>query len=407
MLGISNLLDGNFTLLKLRIPRRFLSSLLIVLAVKLALAVTIYWSLGLASIDSYWMDAGRAASLIQNRALLEGVSIGPRWTYIFLGWDSAWYLSIMEGGYDISSQSYAFFPIFPALGRVFWFLLKSPMAAIAACSIVFGVLWVPLYQAFAEAYVDRKSAFISVLLFSTFPFTLIFTSVGYSKSIFLFTTLGTWLLFIRGRRLEAFLAAAIATLVRPPGFLIALPMLLVTIKEEDRWSRLKTFSGIAISFASISIWPLYLWMTSGDLLAIFHTTEWSNMYTLMTYMCQVLPKWGFGALAFPISDLNIHWLTPISIWSSLILTPILIWRLRIMNTALTFYCLTYLTCILIFGTILSFPRFIAFLFPLWIPVTKQLTASRYSRIIVPVLFIAFVAATYILWIGFLSGIFIA
>jgi Gpi18-like mannosyltransferase len=378
-----------------------------VLAVKLVLAVVIYWSLGLASVNSFWLDAGSMAPLIQNHALLEGVSFGPRWAYIFLGWDSAWYLSIMEVGYGFSSQSFAFFPIFPMLGRVFWFLLKSPVAAIAVCSLVFGVLWVPLYQEFAEEYFDRKSAFISALLFATFPFTLIFSTVGYTEGIFLFTTLAAWLLFIRGRRLEAFLVAAIATLVRPPGFLIALPMLLIIIKEEGRWSLFKAFSSLALPFASMLIWLLYSWISFGDLLASFHTTEWSSMYSLMTYVDQVLPKWGFEALTFPISDLNIHWLMPTSIWGSLFITPILIWRLKITNTALTFYCLAYLTGILLFGTILSFPRFIAFLFPLWIPITGRIVASRYSRIIVPVLFIVFVAATYILWIGFLNGLFIA
>jgi hypothetical protein len=405
-MGVSDLLEGSITLLKVKMPRRFLSTLLIVLGVKLALAATIYWSLEFASVDGFWMDARRVAPLIQNRALLDCVALGPRFAYTFLGWDSAWYLSIMEGGYTFSDQSYAFFPIFPALGRVFLPLIGSPVAALAICSLVFGVLWVPLYQAFAEAYVDRESAFISALLFAVSPFTLTFTSVGYSEGIFLFTTLGAWLLFTRGRRLEAFFTAAIATLVRPPGFLIALPMFLAMIKDGGRWSRLKAFSGLAVPFASLLLWLLYPWMTSGDPLAPFHTTEWSTMYTLTTYVGQVLPRWGLGALTFPVADLNLHWLAPLSIWSSLIFTPILIWRLRKVNTALTIYCLAYLMGVLSFGAIFSLPRFIAVLFPLWIPVTIRLISLRHS-IIVPILFIAFVATTYILWIGFLSGIFIA
>ncbi len=407
MVGVSDLLEGNITLLKLKIPRRFLSTLLIVLAVKLALAATIYWSLELASVNGFWMDASRVAPLIQNHVLLDGVAIGPRWAYTFLGWDSAWYLSIMKDDYLFSNQSYAFFPIFPAFGRVFLPLIGSPVAALAICSLIFGVLWVPLYQAFAETYLDRKSAFISALLFAASPFTLTFTSVGYSEGVFLFTTLAAWLLFVRGKRLEAFLTAAVATLVRPPGFLIVLPMFLVMIKDGGRWSRLRAFSGLAMSFASMLIWLLYSWMMSGDPLASFHTTEWSTMYTLTTYVGQVLPKWGLRALAFPVSDINLHWLTPISIWSSLIIIPILIWRLRGVNASLTFYSLAYLTGILSFGTILSLPRFIAVLFPLWIPITTRLISLRQSRIIVPILLIAFVATTYILWMGFLSGIFIA
>jgi len=403
---VSYLLEGSFTFLNFKIPRRFLSSLFIVLIVKLAISAIIYWSFKLAFSDSFWMDAGSVEPLIQNQALLDGVAVGPRWAYIFLGWDSAWYLSIVKDGYIFSSQSFAFYPVFPVLAR-FFLLISSPVAALAFCSLVFGVLWVPLYQAFAEEYLSRKSAFISVLLFAVSPFTLIFTSVGYSEGVFLFITVGAWLLFIRGRRMEAFFVAAIATLVRPPGILVILPMFSVIVSKKNHWSRLKAVSRLIMPLAALLLWLLYSWKISGDPLASFHSTEWSSMYTLTTYFAQVLPKFGLAALSFPALEINLHWLTPLFIWSSLIIAPFLIWRLREVSRALTLYCLTYMLGILFFGTILSLPRFIAVLFPIWIPITSQLISIRHSRIIIPIVFITSVAISYILWVGFLSGIFIA
>lgn len=113
----------------------------------------------------------------------------------FFGWDSAWYLSIVEKGYAFSNQSYAFFPGLPILSWLLNLVLQNSVLTLVVITTFFDVLWIPIYQLVAEIYLDKSKALKSTLLYALFPYVSLFTTVTYSEVLFLFSTLSAWYFF--------------------------------------------------------------------------------------------------------------------------------------------------------------------------------------------------------------------
>ena len=402
MVRLSEILECDYSLLHLKVPVRYVVSTFSVAFVKLALAVVLYVSQQVSSVDGFWMDATRVAPLVQNEILLDAGSKLVRWAYLFLGWDGAWYASIAANGYSFSDQSFAFMPGLPLLARFLQFTFGSIITALVICCLVFGVIWVPLFQSVVEYYSGKKTALISSILFALSPFTLLFTTVAYSEGLLLFITLAAWKWHLDKRYLPASIASAAAALVRIPGFLIVLPMAIDLLSSRKDGNRLKAALIIVPTISAILCWAVFMGF-SGDRLAVLHTTEWSGMYTLPTYFAHILPTGGFSALSFPVTYLNIHWLLPVAIWGSIFLLPLLLWRLWVFDHSLSMYCLAYTVGVFATGAAVSIPRFFAVLFPLWFPFLEAVVSKRWVWIS---LMVGFVLVCFILWTGFLDGFFV-
>jgi hypothetical protein len=160
---------------KFKIPKRILLPLLIVVAAKAAAATFIYFSMNVGALGTFWSDPTRVFSWPQNTVFLQNAGFG-QFPFVFLGWDSAWYLSIMERGYAFSLQSYTFSPGLPFFGGLLNIALQNPLVSIVVPSLVFGVLWIPLYQLVAERYMSRQTALASAVLFAFSPYLFLFSS---------------------------------------------------------------------------------------------------------------------------------------------------------------------------------------------------------------------------------------
>jgi Gpi18-like mannosyltransferase len=344
-------------------------------------------------------------SLPQNMIFLESLDQQPRWLYLFVGWDSAWYLSILEKGYSFSDQSYAFFPGLPIMGRLFELVFGNEMFSLWLCAFLFGVLWIPIYQIIAEKYMSKKEAMISTLLFAFFPYVFLFTTVVYTESLFLFFILLTWHYFERRDNNKTVLFASISTLIRPVGFLIFIPIFLYNILEvkDNRFFQiLKSLFPLMI----LSGWFFYCRISSDDWFASFHTSEWNEMYTLYTWITSIIPKIGISSIYFPVPWLIQHPLSPFFIYFFIIITPFLIYKLFKSHLYAGIYSLLYSISIFSIGAVVSYPRFLSFLFPIWMFGSIKFLRNRatlVSLVIIPLFYII----SIIFWGGFLSGILIA
>jgi hypothetical protein len=399
---LDGLLEGWYRVLSFNVPRRYILSLSLVALVKLMMASAIFILSGLGSATTFWMDPARVEPLVQNMILISGGG-SFRWAYLFLGWDSAWYASVASGGYAFSDQSFAFMPVLPGMTRLLQPLFGSPLPVICLLSLIFGILWVPLFESVAEDYVGRREAFVGTILFALSPFTLLFTTVAYTEGLFLLVTLTAWKLYLDKRYHSASLASALVTLVRLPGFLILLPMVFGLLISRGRGDRLRGVLICAPTALAMLFWAGFTWLSTGDLLATIHGSEWSGMYTLPKYLIGVLPSGGVRALSFPVPSLDIHWLLPAAIWASILLPLYLVWRQRALDRGLGLYCLAYLAGVFAFGAVVSLPRFVAVLFPLWLPVAGLFRERRWSTILIAVVS---VAICLILWAGFIDGVFV-
>ena len=379
-------------------------TLLIVAVVKIAASIALFQSMNIQSSSTYWMDAQKVPRLQQNLILLEEAGRGSAWPFLFQGWDSAWYISIAAGGY-FSNQSFAFLPGFPLLGNAFSILLLDPIISVTLCSALFGVLWVPVYQAIAERHMKRRAAALSTLMFALSPFVFLFSTIAYSEGLFLFLTLTSWYFLEEKKTPHAAVLASFAAVVRWVGLLMIIPMLLKSMAGKGS-NRFRNVCLSLLPLTGIIMWMWYCQIASGDWLAFAHTTEWSNMPTLKVYIADLLPRQGPQALLFRDPYITQSLISPILTWILIIGTPLLVYRLKKIDGSLAVYSSVYYLGTLLFGTVLSFSRFISFLFPIWLLDTVRLQEKGWFVPAVALVLTSFLATGLYLWVIFLNGFFV-
>ncbi len=363
-----------------------------------------YYIHELGTVDSYWMLAETGLSLPQNMVLHESLSPNNRWLYLYAGWDSAWYLSILSEGYRFSSQSYAFFPGLTILGRLVEPFFGGPMFSTFVIVSILGVAWVPVYQTLAERRMSERNALISTILFALSPYVFLFTTVMYTEGPFLFFTLLAWLSFERREMGRAAIYASASTLIRPMGFLMAVPLMLYSVKEDRK------FRNTALSLlplVTLFAWFTYCRISTGNWLASMSTSEWNDMYTAYTWATRVVPEHGLGALSFPIQWLPQHPFSPFFILFFMAVTTFLLPGLIRMDRFAGVYSIIYYVSVTLIGTMFSYPRFFSFLFPVWMYGSGRLLEGRNGIGLCLVLVPMFYMATLLLWSGFISETFIA
>lgn len=380
---------------------RLLVPFFIVLLVKVVSSFFIYGLLNMGSSETYWMAVNWDTEG-QNAILKSVAQQSAKWPFLFLGWDSAWYLSIMVKGYAFSDQSFAFFPGFPLLGGMVNSVLQNPAYSLILLSFVFGVLWVPMYQLVVEDYFGRSKALKSALVYAFFPYVFLFTSVAYAEGLFLLCTLGAWY-FSRKRKIGlAVFLASVAAVSRAPGIVILLPMVFEMFRMHKSrqtgslgWKMLL----FGIPFLLVLSWFLYCQVTFNSWL----TSGWSGMYSFRVLVLELLPQKGFQVL---FEVFQVWPLSPVFV-VFLVVAPFLILFLFKLDRALALYAIVSFLGVLWGGGLASIPRFMSFVFPLWLPIIAKVSSVRWSNLLTLMTCAGFVLSGLFLWVSFLNGLFVA
>lgn len=210
--------------------------------------------------------------------------------------DANWYINIADSGYsalpDISQQqNYHFFPLYPFLIR-----LTGELAGLGGSRVGYAVIGVILshlfffislillYRLSALALNDSRLATLAVWVLAVFPSSYVF-SMTYAESLFLMLSLGAALVAYTIRRrpppILVFLAgllAALATLTRPQGFLVAaLVVWFVAVSppptELNFTGRLRNaaLAGVPAALA-LGSFALYIGVNTGNLWAVLQSS---------------------------------------------------------------------------------------------------------------------------------------
>lgn len=348
--------------------RSYILPFLTVTLAKVSGAVFFFHSLELDTTDTYWMRAwGMTTSF-------------PRWPFLFLGWDSGWYLDLALHGYH-DPLTYAFFPGYPSIIYILNSGVRNVSVSAVLCSLVFGVAWIPFFQMVAEQYLPKPIALRCTLVMAFYPYLFVFTTVAYSESLFLFACTASWYFFLKNRIFYASILATVATFTRIVGVLIALPMLLDLVHRRE-WKHLSQSFIAPVAFLG---WVGYCYVSGGDLLAFVNAQQY----------------WELPANS---------WINHVTItndaWEifSLILIPIIIYHSRKVDWRLATYSLSYFFVVLL-GSYTSIHRFLPFLFPLFITLFKWTNKPtlRFINQFTVVLCILFFSYALLLWNWFLLG----
>jgi uncharacterized membrane protein YhaH (DUF805 family) len=152
----------------------------------------------------------------------------PRALALLGGWDTVWYLDIARHGYALDSElvgvvytNLAFFPLLPGVMAAALAVGLNPfVTALVVSNLAFLAALLAVHALTRRRFGDRAAARATWVLALAPP--ALNASLAYTEGITLAVALATGLAVARGRLGLAGLLAAVATLARPPGLLVAL-----------------------------------------------------------------------------------------------------------------------------------------------------------------------------------------
>jgi hypothetical protein len=218
------------------------------------------------------------------------------WNFINI-WDARWYGEVISNGYpavlpvdtagNVQENAWAFYPLFPFLGRALTALTgMAPAAALALIAMLSGLgAALVLYSLFRHKAPHGTSMW-AVAFFATFPVSGIL-QVPYAEPLTILLLGAALLLVVRRQYYAAMPVVVLMCLSRPVGVPFAAMVGLLFVSRlvqrgRGRDSRVpgpRELGGLAglaaLSAASALIWPLTAWAATGDIEAYTKTeTVW-------------------------------------------------------------------------------------------------------------------------------------
>lgn len=218
------------------------------------------------------------------------------WNFINI-WDARWYGRIITDGYptslptdgagNVEENAWAFYPLFPALGRALAGLTAlSPAAALTVVAMLSGLgAAVAVYCLFRHK-ASHTEALWGVAFFATFPVSAIL-QVPYAEPLTIFLLAIALLLVIRRHYFPAMPVVLLLCLSRPVGvpFAAMLGLLCLWRLVERRSTPrsgshsprdLVALAGLTVVCGvSALLWPAAAWAATGDIEAYTKTeTVW-------------------------------------------------------------------------------------------------------------------------------------
>ncbi len=203
-----------------------------------------------------WWLAGRIAVLAAALAIKPSI-----WTLD--RWDGRWYRMIARYGYLLvpgRPSDPAFFPLYPVLLRGVHALgagwgIAGPLLSNVALPIGLVLFYALSRELFSEPLARRATTYLAV-----FPIGYVF-SMSYPEAIVLVLIAAAALAALRGHWWLAALCAGAASLARPEGLFVALPLAGIAWSQRSRLSAAKrgaALAALAAPAAALASYPLYL-----------------------------------------------------------------------------------------------------------------------------------------------------
>ena len=308
--------------------------------------------------------------------------------------DSAWYLAIADHGYEVSGRS-AFFPLFPGLIRLGGEVTGSTL--VAGVLISFGCALGSLYllHRLVTLDFDVERARTVVWLVAWFPGALVLSAV-YSEALFLLVSVGALYAARLGRWPTAGLLGALGAATRSGGVLLLIPLLIIYLygPRRDRsdaplaeglWPRHRPRADVLWVLlgvpAGLFAYVLYLGAVTGDPASVFtDQAHWHRAFVPLGGIA--LGLWsaihGLFDLVVPGASRPAGIVPPLALdVRDMVLFGFLvggIWLIsegsRRLNPAYTAYAMCGMALPLSVPSggfpLMSLPRFMCVLFPLWI-----------------------------------------
>ncbi|NPV85941.1 MAG: hypothetical protein HPY45_08035 [Anaerolineae bacterium] len=318
-------------------------------------------------------------------------------------WDAKWYLSIIEGGYSAPSDlakylsNVAFYPFYPYLIKGIAWLLPNAWVS-RSVYLLIGLLisnfsflaggWL-FYLLVEQVKKDEALARRSLEFLFVFP-TAFFFSCFYTESLFLLLSVAVVLAGLRAKWVIACGLAAMATVTRPQGILIVVPLLWIY------------FAGRAWRFRQIRL--DLAWVLLVPLSAVLH---FLGLYKISgSYWAPVMAQkaWERGGglwanlqevFSTPVADV---YKMDVFLW--VLFALLLLWGFRRISAGgMHMYALLMLIAPVATGTFFSASRFLVVVFPIFILLAERLERG-FWRWLVLAAFFALQTLYFLGWVNY-------
>lgn len=329
-----------------------------------------------------WFSSYFAGNEIYEQYLTRGYFLSPKWLIdIWCRWDSKWYLSIVQYGYqapeNLSAQysNLAFFPLYPTLIKLLTFWLPARfqtesvylLTGLIVSNICFLLAMAGIYYLATKLF-DEQSATRTILLYFSLPAGFFF-SVFYTESLFLFLIVFAFIYAEREKWLAAGILAALAALTRPHGILLLIPLAWIYLSQR-KWN-LRRIRGDVLFFGlaplAIVLYFLHLSQLTGDFFAFFQAQgSWGRSLGTSFWQDYFEPLFNrFNRVAT---------LDTMLIAGSLILS---VWILiKVPQKAYGTYALISVVILILTGNLFSMTRYTAVIFPLYLFIGNRIPNQK-------------------------------
>jgi hypothetical protein len=186
-------------------------------------------------------------------------------------WDSVWYLAIANDGYPADDpRRAAFFPLYPLLVRAAKAVVGSPIVAGALVSLACFAVALVLLHRLTEIELGAPAARATVWAIALFPGAVFFSAV-YSEALYLALSVGSIYAARTGRWAWAGAAGALGAATRSAGVLLLVPLAVLWLARGER--RPRDAAWIALVPVGLAGFCAALALGGGDALAPFHAQD--------------------------------------------------------------------------------------------------------------------------------------
>jgi Gpi18-like mannosyltransferase len=298
---------------------------------------------------------------------------------ILTQWDGTWYRYIAERGYasPMPAVATAFFPLYPLTVRAVTFVVRDLQLASVlvsnGCLIAAALLLKKLLRLDYDESVCRRA--IVFVLFNPVSF---FFSTAHTESMFLLLSVGALLAARQGRWLGSGVCGALLTATRPPGLLIAAPLLAEhLIQWRDQRGGVHRILQprllwLGLVPVGLALYFFYCYTTRGDWLAPIHAQAvWQKKLT-----------WPWQSFLWSQNFSPAH----LPLYQAIVAAGFALigaaFFLRIRASYLV-YAVVAILFYLAWGTLDALPRFLSVLFP--IHLSLALVSTRWRWLYEPLL----------------------
>jgi hypothetical protein len=318
-------------------------------------------------------------------------------------WDGGWYQAIAYNGYAYNyPNSAAFPPMYPFLIKIFSLNQPTLMPWVEVLiSNAFSFIALYFLYKLVPFIVNEKYRLRVCFAFMVFPALLVCNLVSYSEPIFLAFTIGAYYFWKREKFAYAGLLAIFSIFTRQVGAFIlvifVVDMLYSYVSHRERSRAIRELIAIAFTCAGVGLLYLFYFYRFGNpfIVSSVEATNWKTTLSVANVLTNVR-TYSFEAPRLPFN----YAVVPIFLVDILLVVATILALLK-RDLALSAYSFVSLALAVLLRSEhnVSFVRYIAATFPLYIFLGLMLSDNWHKNIVIGVIAVVIAVQNMFIWIS--------